>query len=119
MLDRSFHSRERDGLFLRVDGPSAWFACALIASAITLVYGGALNAPFIYDDDPAILRNPSIDSIWPLVGTIEQPGPLNPPRNLPTSARPLVNFSFALNHCFGGENPRGYHVVNVVIHMLS
>ena len=82
-------------------------------------YGRALDAPFILDDESAIVKNPSIISLWPLVGTAEQPGPFRPPPNLPTVARPLVNLSFAVNYRFGGLNPAGYHAVNVLIHFLS
>ena len=71
------------------------------------------------DDEISIIKNPSIVSLWPLIGTAEQPGPLAPPADLPTSARPLVNYSFALNYHWGGLNPVGYHVVNVAIHFLT
>lgn len=99
--------------------PPNWFAVAALAISIAFVYGRALDAPFVFDDHDAIARNTSIRSLWPLIGTEEQRGPLNPVRDLPTSARPLVNYSFALNYHFGGMNRVGYHVVNVVIHFLS
>ena len=44
---------------------------------------------------------------------------MNPPPNIPTAARPLVNLSFAINYQFGQLNPVGYHIVNAVIHFLS
>jgi tetratricopeptide (TPR) repeat protein len=44
---------------------------------------------------------------------------MNPPPQLPTSARPLVNLSFAINYQLGGLNPIGYHAVNVAIHFLT
>ena len=91
----------------------------MLAISIGLVYGRALNTPFIFDDNGAIVSNSSITAIWPLVGTAQRPGPLNPPTDLPTSGRPLVNLSLALNYFVGGFHPLGYHVVNVVIHFLS
>jgi hypothetical protein len=103
----------------RAAGPPNWFVVAVLAISIAVVYGRALDAPFFFDDHPAITKNTSIRSLWPLIGTEEHRGPLNPVRELPTSARPLVNYSFALNYHFGGLNPRGYHVVNVLIHYLS
>jgi len=33
--------------------------------------------------------------------------------------RPLGNLSFALNYYFNGLNPKGYHVVNITIHILT
>jgi protein O-mannosyl-transferase len=99
--------------------PSIWLAAVLLAISLALVYGRALDAPYVFDDHDTIVKNTSIRSLWPLVGTSEHRGPLNPMRDLPTSARPLVNYSFALNYHFGGLSLAGYHVVNVVIHFLS
>jgi tetratricopeptide (TPR) repeat protein len=100
------------------EGPPNWFAFAALVISIALVYGRALDAPFFFDDHAAITNNASIRTLWPLIGAEAHRGPLNPMQELPTSSRPLVNFSFALNYHFGGLNPVGYHVVNVVIHFL-
>jgi tetratricopeptide (TPR) repeat protein len=99
--------------------PKTWVAAVVLAISIGVVYSWALSAPFIFDDDASIIRNPSITSLWPLFGTVEQPGPLRPIKNLPTTGRPLVNLSFAFNYHFGGLNPLGYHLFNVVIHFVS
>lgn len=99
-------------------GPSAWAVTLLLGFLIAAVYGPALNVPFVFDDRVTILANDSILRIWPLVGSVK-PGPLNPPAELPTSGRPLVNVSFAINYYFGGFNPAGYHVVSIAIHFLS
>lgn len=97
-------------------GPRAWVAAVVIVLAIGAVYGRALDAPLIFDDELSIFANESIFSLWPLVGTAEHPGPLRPSVGRPTSGRPLVNLSFALNYAVGGLAPTGYHVVNVAIH---
>src|SRR6188768_1454379 len=82
--------------------PSAWMVAIVLAICLGAVYGRALTVPFIYDDRSSILTNTSIKSLWPLVGTAKHPGPLTPPADLPTSARPLINLSFAVNYYFGG-----------------
>jgi Flp pilus assembly protein TadD len=92
---------------------------AVLALSIGVVYGPFLAVPFIYDDQAAIVENESIKSLWPLIGTQDHPRALTPRRGLPTTARPLVNFSFAVNYYFGGLRPTGYHAVNIVIHVLS
>src|SRR3954471_13974885 len=89
-------------------GPSSWMAAAVLAVLIGVIYVPAANVPFIFDDIPGIVQNDSIISLWPLVG-FAKPGPLNPPPEYPTSGRPLVNLSFAVNYHFGGLNPTGYH----------
>src|SRR5262245_2457708 len=94
------------------DGPSAWVAAIVLALAIGSIYGRAVYLPYIFDDNITIIRNESIQKIWPLIGTGENHGPLNPPSPLPTTGRPLVNLSFAVNYYFGGLRPNGYHAFN-------
>jgi protein O-mannosyl-transferase len=94
-------------------------ATFFLAGAICVVYGRALSSPFIFDDRKSVLENPSIINLWPPVAWSAQGGPLNPPRELPTSGRPLVNLSLALNYQLGRLDPAGYHLVNVIVHLLS
>jgi len=97
---------------------TAWYGLALII-AVATTYSNGVHAPFIFDDSTSIDGNPSIHKLWPLVGNAENPGPLNPPRDLPTSGRPLVNITLALNYHFGRLNPVGYHLFNIAVHVLS
>jgi tetratricopeptide (TPR) repeat protein len=100
-------------------GPRLWFVAVFFALTIGATYFSALHSPFIFDDRSAIVGNESIAQLWPLIGHDGRLGPLNPGPNLPTSSRPLVNLSLALNYCFGGANPFGYHVYSVVLHFLT
>jgi tetratricopeptide (TPR) repeat protein len=99
--------------------PPAWLAAVLLLVAIGAVYYHALAVPFLFDDVVGIKGNEAIYSLWPLIGTTNHPGPLNPVRDLPTSGRPLVSLSFALNYAVGSDNPVGYHAANVAIHFLT
>ena len=94
-------------------------AIVFLAIVTCAVYSRALNSPFVFDDNGSVTDNLSIVRLWPLVGDAEHPGPLNPPMDLPTSGRPLVNLSLAINYYFGELNPRGYHVFNLIVHVLS
>src|SRR5262249_38313173 len=98
---------------LHIPGPRLWFVATLLALAIGAIYVPALHAPFIFDDRSAIVGNESIANLWPLIGRDGHAGPLNPAPDLPTSSRPLVNFSLALNYWLGGVNPFGYHLYSV------
>jgi protein O-mannosyl-transferase len=91
----------------------------VLAVLIGVLYGRAAHAPFVHDDNNAVLGNPSIVRLWPVFGTVDRPGPLNPPRDAVTSGRPLVNLSLALNYHLGGYDTLGYHVVNMILHVLS
>jgi Flp pilus assembly protein TadD len=86
----------------------------LIGAGAIVVYAGTFHAPFVYDDLPSLLGNPSLHSLWPLSG------PLHPPPGAMTvSGRPLLNLSFAVNYAIGGEKVWSYHAVNLVIHILA
>ena len=90
----------------------------VLIGAIGWVYGRVVSAPFVFDDSAGIVNNTSIRALWPLWDA-EQPTPLHPGPNLPTSARPLVNVTLALNYAVGQLDPRGYHLVNVVLHVIA
>ncbi len=94
-------------------------ALAIIIAALWIIYGRAIHSPFIFDDEDIIIENTSIERLWPLVGTGEAHGPLNPPREISTAGRPLVNLSLAVNYFFGQRNPTGYHVYNILCHSLA
>ncbi len=93
--------------------------CAILTAAVFSIYWRGINAPFIFDDRASVLENSSILRLWPLLGDATEPGPLNPPDQFPTCGRPLVNLSLALNYHFGQLNPWGYHLFNVIVHLLS
>ena len=86
-------------------------AVVIVAVAAMLAWGHGLPAPFEMDDHPSILENASIRRLWP-------PGWLQPPAAIgeTVGGRPVLNFTFALNHALGGLDVRGYRLVNVLIH---
>ena len=85
----------------------------MIIVAGLLVYSNSLSSPFLFDDQNSIIGNSQIRRLWPL--SI----PLSPPRDTPVAGRPLVNLSFAINYAVGGLDPWGYHLVNIVIHVIA
>ncbi|MFV2068797.1 MAG: tetratricopeptide repeat protein [Pirellulales bacterium] len=91
----------------------------VLGVAVFLVYYPATRGPFIFDDSVTIVENPSIRQLWPLVGSGNSAGPLNPPVGKAGHGRPLVNLSLAVNYYFGGLDPFGYRVVHIVVHLFS
>ncbi|HUR59241.1 MAG TPA: tetratricopeptide repeat protein [Opitutaceae bacterium] len=91
------------------EGTARWAAVALVVLAL-LFYENSFSVPFVYDDVPAIAGNPSLQSVA---------AALRPPPHLTTSGRPLVNLTLALNYAVGGTDVRGYHAVNLAIHVLA
>ncbi|PYO55860.1 MAG: hypothetical protein DMD83_17450 [Candidatus Rokuibacteriota bacterium] len=70
-------------------------------------YLNSFAGSFILDDQPRILNNPQIRHLWP------------PWQVMAHTARPLVQLSLAINYALGGLNVRGYHAVNLAIHLLA
>jgi len=73
---------------------------------ILLAYSNTFNGAFQLDDKVWITDNPVIRDL----------------SNLPVmlrSRRGLTMASFAINYAIGGLDPRGYHLVNIAIHILN
>ena len=94
-------------------------AYALLSAVIWHAFSRAENAPFIYDDRSSVVDNTSLRHLSPLLGDSNMTGPLRSAKELPTSGRPLLNLSFALNYHFGQLGPAGYRRVNLVLHFIS
>jgi Tfp pilus assembly protein PilF len=86
---------------------------ALIVLAGVCVFWNALDTPFLWDDQTAVLTNQTIRDLWP------PSGPLLPPVETPVAARPLVNVSLALNYSLAGLDVRGYHAWNLGVHLMA
>jgi tetratricopeptide (TPR) repeat protein len=78
-------------------------------------YLNSFGVPFVFDDLPAIVENPSIRRLS-AVGEVLLP---NQAGGVTTSGRPLVNLSFALNHAVSGYAVWSYHAANVVLHLAA
>jgi tetratricopeptide (TPR) repeat protein len=88
-----------------------WWPIFFIVIAGVLTYANSLSGPFVFDDKATVLENTSIRDL-------SSPRVFVAHREVPTAGRPLVNVSHALNYAIGGLAPRGYHVGNLVVHLL-
>lgn len=98
-------------------GERRWQA-PLLAGTLSLlvaaVYANTLDVPFLFDDQAAIVRNQSIRQLWPLTNVLQ------PPLDAAgATGRPLVNLSLAINYALGGLDVRGYHIFNLLVHILA
>lgn len=95
---------------------AVWTGVLAVTLALTIAgsYSNTFSAPFVFDDLSSIPFNPTIRHVWPPATA------LNPPAGGQTvSGRPVLNFSFAINYAIGRLEVRGYHVVNLAVHILS
>lgn len=82
-------------------------ACVLVSLALVLLallaYRNTFRVPFLLDDHVAIRRNATVTE-----GRVPA-----------VSNRMLVEWSFVVNHRLGGLDVRGYHAVNLLLHILA
>jgi len=79
------------------------------------IYSNTFEAPFYFDDEKRILNNPSI-RIDALGFKSLQKAAFG---KKAANNRPLPFITFALNYYFHKYDPAGYHVVNIIIHVLT
>src|SRR5438093_11129631 len=80
------------------------FPIAVLALLGIGAYWNSLHAPFAFDDIDSVERNP-------IVRFATQPYRHSP--------RSLLFLTFAFNNWLNGQNPLGYHIVNLVLHILN
>ncbi|HEY4308836.1 MAG TPA: tetratricopeptide repeat protein [Pirellulales bacterium] len=91
----------------------------VLAASIWAVYGRVVHSPLIYDDYTTLDENPSIRQLWPIWNFSGEASPLRPSPETPVAARPLVNFTLAINRHLSGLDPAGYRVTNIAIHFVA
>ncbi|MGA9837154.1 MAG: tetratricopeptide repeat protein [Gemmatimonadaceae bacterium] len=103
-----------------------WWVVGLILLTTLVAYSSDLNGPFVLDDTAAIQDNPTIRTLWPPAGTMALPT-----KGSAVAGRPVVSYTLALNYAVnrwlgvdqradpdGPHKTVGYHVVNVMLHLL-
>jgi tetratricopeptide (TPR) repeat protein len=99
----------------------AWYArpAAGLGIAVLLalaVNAGVLRNEFAMDDAGILKRDPTIRSLANIPQLFQSDYWM--PEMVSGLYRPLVKTSFALNHAFGNLDPRGFHLVNLLLHAL-
>lgn len=88
----------------------------LLATAVLAAYASTLHSPFVLDDESNIVNNRALhikDLSLPSLKNIF----FSEFNTMPQ--RPVANLTFALNYLAGGDDPAGYHLVNLLIHLLT
>lgn len=80
------------------------FALAILLAVTFTVYSASLWAPFVYDDAHFIVKNPVVN--------FQRPISLH-------GVRSMTLFTYRINYLFGGDDPLGYHIVNLALHCMN
>src|SRR2546428_3075545 len=85
------------------------FPIAVLALLGIGAYWNSLHAPFVFDDIDSVERNRLVHFANQYYNQFSAyPSP-----------RSLLFLTFAFNNWLNGQNPLGYHVVNLVVHILN
>lgn len=84
-----------------------WIACAAVVCLAGVLYLNALDNPFVFDDHWLIVENRSLVDLDLRAILMYQ------------ASRPMVNLSYALDSVLFGREPFGFHLTNVLLHMLN
>ena len=90
--------------------PFTLLAVAVLVAAGIVVYLNSFEGRFVFDDHYNIRNNPDLRSAWPPWRIMFTPS---------FASRPIVGLTLALNYAADGVNVRGYHTVNLAIHILA
>jgi protein O-mannosyl-transferase len=85
---------------------------AFLALLVTVTFWNSQGGVFLFDDFASIHQNTTIRELWPPWLAFNTPG-----RGESVAGRPLANWTLALNYAAGGLEVRGYHVVNILLHL--
>jgi tetratricopeptide (TPR) repeat protein len=99
-------NRQENHFFLQIQHIGA--LCLFIG----ICYYPSLGVPFVFDDFPNIVANPAVhpENISQLPAAVF---------SKVTATRPLAMLSFGVNYLFGYMDVFGYHLVNIIIHIIN
>lgn len=92
---------------------TSWIAICLLIFVGSLVYSNTLDVPF-YFDDTSNIQNPALR-----LETISFEQIVKAASSGTLTGRPVSNVSFAFNYYLGEYKVQGYHIVNIIIHLLA
>lgn len=89
-------------------GRPCWLVGLAVAALAVAAHATTLRNPFVYDDFRVVVENRS----------------LVPPLNVAAllwhdASRPVVNLTYALDRALWGPGPWGFHLTNLVLHVLN
>ncbi len=100
----------------RLSGRGQQKLLLLIVLVNLIVYGNTLFNKFTYDDKSVILESTFITSLRNLPGLFTQD---YFDKTIELSYRPVVTFTYFVEHALWQKRPVGYHATNLAIHILN
>lgn len=112
--DRKRHNRHGERRAPPAEGRRSAAKLAMIPVLLAgIVFAQGINGVLVCDDYYSLAEYPHVHTLGSaLVAAWTEP-------HCSLSNRPLVALTFGMNYWLGGLDVRGYHLVNVVLHLLA
>ena len=96
---------------------SHWQEGGLLACVVVAIYANSLSGSFHYDDFHSLVWNPHIRDLQSIPAFFADPGLFSAD---PDKAmfRPLLLVSYGVNYALGGYEVAGYHLFNLLVHLV-
>ncbi len=99
--------------------PRAGVLLALALVVVAATHAGSLRVPFVWDDHYLIPQNPVVTDPLPVSEYFTRMFWANPDQGESrTFYRPLTTLSYVLDYRLWGEEPAGYHLTNLLAHLI-
>jgi len=97
------------------------FLILLLIGIVFAVYANSLNGPFLFDDTILVRDNPLIRSITNISAFFKTDIFAHKAESTPisNSYRPLQTVTYALDFFLWGNDPQGFHLTSVIIHIIN
>ena len=116
MKGRPNHSPQENSQAPITSPPGRWtwllLSAMVLVLAILAAYGSSFSGQFVFDDREAIVANIKVHHLWP-IGEV-----LFGQAGQTLAGRPVVALTVAANYALGGLEVWGYHVFNLMVHMV-
>lgn len=89
----------------------------IIAAVAFIVYANSLSNQFVFDDDSVVLGDPTITQLSNIPKFFT--GELGFHKVIGSYYRPIVSASYAVDYSLWKLDPYGYHLTNVIMHVLN
>src|SRR5690242_8635212 len=91
--------------------PPQWVCLSVLAVLTFFVYANSLHGQFVFDDLSIVLQNSTLMNVKTLGDAISPA--------MGGGWRQLLFITYALNYYWGGLNTFGYHLFNVILHVIN
>jgi protein O-mannosyl-transferase len=89
----------------------------LVAAAAFAVYINSLSNEFVFDDESVVLGDPTITNLSNIPKYFTAQEGFH--KVIGRYYRPVISASYAIDNAIGGLKPFGFHLTNVIIHVIN